>query len=75
MGDVIWVSGFRLKAAFGEFTPHVTLGHGKEPPAIEPFAFDATTVAACHLGRFCTCRRVLANWTLTGGGPDARTSA
>ena len=71
MGDVIWVSGFRLKAGFGEFAPHITLGHGKEPPVIEPFAFDATTVAACHLGRFCTCRRVLANWTLTGG-PDTR---
>lgn len=71
MGDVIWVSGYRLKASFGEFTPHITLGHGTVPPAVEPFAFDAATVAACHLGRFCTCRRVLANWQLAGGGPDS----
>src|SRR5688572_6240805 len=62
MGDVLWVASYHLKASFGAFTPHVTLGHGAEPPAIEPFAFDATTIAACHLGRFCTCRRVLRGW-------------
>jgi hypothetical protein len=62
--DVLWVGGFRLKAGGSAFTPHITLGHGPEVPAIEPFAFEATTVAACHLGRFCTCRRVLRAWTL-----------
>lgn len=75
VADVLWVSGFRLKASFGEFTPHITLGHGSRPPAVEPFAFDATTVAACHLGRFCTCRRVLASWTLTRNGPQPRPAA
>jgi 2'-5' RNA ligase len=64
MGDVLWVAGFRLKSSFGAFTPHITLGHGNEPPSVEPFEFDATTVAACHLGRFCTCRRVLRAWDL-----------
>ena len=67
VGDVLWVSGYRLKSSFGQFLPHITLGHGAQPPAIEPFAFAATTVAACHLGRFCTCRRVLRSWTLPGG--------
>jgi 2'-5' RNA ligase len=64
IGDVLWVTGYRLKASFGHFTPHITLGHGTEPPPIEPFTFDAATVAACHLGRFCSCRRVLRAWTL-----------
>ena len=64
VGDVLWVSSYRLKSSFGQFLPHITLGHGAQPPAIEPFAFEATTVAACHLGRFCTCRRVLRSWTL-----------
>ena len=27
--------------------------------------FVATEVALCHLGRFCTCCRVLTAWTLT----------
>jgi 2'-5' RNA ligase len=64
MGDVLWVASYRLKASFGHFTPHITLGHGTEPPAIEPFAFDATTIAAAHLGRFCTCQRILRSWHL-----------
>jgi 2'-5' RNA ligase len=64
VSDVLWVAGYRLQSSFADFTPHITLGHGTAPPAIEPFAFDATTVAACHLGRFCTCRRVLRNWSL-----------
>jgi 2'-5' RNA ligase len=62
--DVLWVAGYRLKSSFGSYTPHITLGHGEEPPWIEPFSFDATTAAVCHLGRFCTCRRVLRQWTL-----------
>ena len=64
MGDVVWVASYRLKASFGHFTPHITLGHGTQPPAIETFAFDAATIAAAHLGRFCTCRRVLRAWHL-----------
>lgn len=64
LADVLWVSGFRLKSSFGAYEPHITLGHGDEPPSIESFTFDATAVAACHLGRHCTCRRVLRDWTL-----------
>jgi 2'-5' RNA ligase len=65
IGDVLWVGSFRLESSFGAFTPHITLGHGKHPPTVEPFAFDATTIAACHLGRFCTCRSVLRSWDLS----------
>ena len=64
VGDVLWVTGYRLKSAFQDFTPHITLGHGEHAPIIEPFTFEATTVAACHLGRFCTCRRILREWEL-----------
>jgi 2'-5' RNA ligase len=65
--DVLWVAGYRLKSSFSAFTPHITLGHGDRQPAVEPFAFDATAIAACHLGRFCTCRRVLRAWNLGAG--------
>lgn len=64
--DVLWVTGYRLKSSFHHFEPHVTLGHGAEPPEVEPFTFQADTVAVCHLGRYCACRRVLRAWTLTG---------
>lgn len=64
VGDVLWVAGYRLKSSFGAYTPHITLGYAPDPPAIEPFGFTAQTVAACHLGRFCACRRILRSWTL-----------
>ena len=65
VGDVLWVTGYRLKSSFGAYNPHITLGYADQPPRIQPFSFTANTVAACHLGRFCTCRRVLRRWTLT----------
>jgi 2'-5' RNA ligase len=64
VGDVAWVTGYRLKSSLGSYNPHVTLGRATKPPVIAPFAFQATTVAACHLGRFCSCRRVLRSWEL-----------
>lgn len=66
--DVLWVSGYRLSSSFHHFTPHITLGHAAAAPTLEPFAFEADTVAMCHLGRFCTCRRVLRRWTLSASG-------
>jgi 2'-5' RNA ligase len=64
LADVAWVTSYRLQSSLGAFKPHVTLGHAAKPPAITPFEFQATTVAACHLGRFCSCRRVLRSWDL-----------
>ena len=64
VGDVRWVAGFRQQSSFRAFTPHITLGHGERAPEVEPFQFEAVTVAACHLGRFCTCRRILRAWDL-----------
>ena len=74
VGDVLWVTGYRLKSAFHAFTPHITLGHGDRVPEIEPFTFTADTVAACHLGRHCTCRRVLRTWELSADDVCSRTS-
>jgi len=62
LGDVEWVARFRRSSSYEAFTPHITLGHAATLPPIEPVTFDATTIAACHLGRFCTCRRVLRQW-------------
>ena len=62
--DVFYVSGYRLKSSSLSFEPHITLGHGGDAPAVEPFEFRATTVALCHLGKFCTCRHVFRKWTL-----------
>ena len=66
VADVLWVTGYRLGSSFGAFNPHITLGHGDQPPDIEPLTFVADTVGACHLGRYCSCRRVLRSWDLIG---------
>ena len=62
--DVRWVREFRRESSFARFTPHITLGHASEPPIVEPVDFVATTIAVCHLGRFCTCRRIIRAWEL-----------
>ena len=72
VGDLHWVAGFRQQASFGAYTPHITLGHGAHPPLIERMTFEATSIAACHLGRFCTCRKVLRAWELKQGDEKVR---
>jgi hypothetical protein len=67
VGDVAWVTAYRLKSSLGSYNPHVTLGYAPEPPQIAPFEFEAVTVAACHLGRFCACRKALRSWDLLAG--------
>ncbi|MBI4886374.1 MAG: 2'-5' RNA ligase family protein [Acidobacteria bacterium] len=75
--DAAWVRGYRVTAGGDAYAPHVTLGHATRPPTIQPFTFEATTVAACHLGRFCSCRRVLRRWELneprSHGDAESRT--
>ena len=63
-GDIAWVTGYRRTASLSAYTPHITLGHASKPPRVGPWTFEATIVAACHLGRFCTCRQVLRSWEL-----------
>ena len=63
-GDVQWVSSFRTKSSYSAFNPHITLGHCARTPHVEPREFLATRLAVCHLGRFCTCQLVLADWNL-----------
>jgi hypothetical protein len=64
MGDVLWVSSYRANASFAGFSPHITLGHAARAPVVERISFQASLVAACHLGRFCSCREILRSWTL-----------
>ena len=67
---VAWVARYRTDAAFASFRPHITLGHAEVAPDIEPIEFVATTVAACHLGHFGSCRSVLRRWRLGGEGEN-----
>jgi 2'-5' RNA ligase len=63
--DTEWVRRYRRSSSGGAFTPHITLGHSTQTtPPVEPVTFEAATIAACQLGRFCSCGRVLRRWTL-----------
>ena len=62
--DVRWVTRFRQDSAFDRFDPHITIGIGSTPAALAPWHLRANVVALCRLGRFCTCRDRLADWTL-----------
>ena len=64
MGDVLTVSTYRVNSSFAGFSPHITLGHASSPPSVDRMVFQASIVAACHLGRFCSCREILRSWTL-----------
>ena len=67
--DVEWVRQIRTQAAHGRFKPHVTVGRRRAPrdsircPPPMPRARRSASS-----GRFCTCRRVLAEWNLTDHG-------
>jgi len=65
--DIAWVNGFRTQSAYDHFRPHITVGHGDVPERVPPFHFHAARLAACHLGRFCTCRVILREWRLSDG--------
>ncbi len=66
--DLEWVTRFREHASHADFDPHITLGVGAAPGADATLDAVADRVALCHLGRYCTCRRALAEWTLTPRG-------
>jgi len=54
-----WISSFREKSSYENFSPHITIGYGKiENPAFS-MDFTALKLALCHLGNHCTCREIL----------------
>jgi len=66
--DIEWVAMFREQASLERFDPHITIGVGAIAAHVDTTSFAAAELALCHLGRFCTCRRVLSAWTLTAPG-------
>ncbi|MBI4465437.1 MAG: 2'-5' RNA ligase family protein [Acidobacteria bacterium] len=62
--DVEWVSQYRARGSYANFTPHITLGIGTAPELGDPFEFVADRVGLFQLGRFCTCRVRLKEWKI-----------
>ena len=54
------MDGFEL------FNPHITLGVGETKSINERVNFTAKRLAICHLGNWCTCRKILFETELRG---------
>lgn len=51
-----WVDGF---GSNGEYSPHISLGIGRIKEFSSTTKFHAAEIALCHLGTYCTCRKIL----------------
>lgn len=54
-----WIRNYAKKSSFENFKPHITLGFGELKDIETPINFTASTIAICHLGNYCTCRKIL----------------
>ncbi|MBU4369808.1 2'-5' RNA ligase family protein [Patescibacteria group bacterium] len=56
---LFWINNYREKFSFENFHPHITLGISKLSDKELNINFVASKVAICHLGNYCTCRKIL----------------
>jgi len=54
-----FIHKFPTRGSFENYTPHITIGYRSTCLEIPQFKFRADTLALCHLGDLCTCRKVL----------------
>jgi hypothetical protein len=54
-----WINHFIPHYCFENYWPHITLGFGEPPEHFQPFSFQASRLAICHLGNHCMCRKIL----------------
>ena len=61
-----WINNFVEQSCAENFWPHITIGYLKDNGIsdIEPISFRASRIAICHLGSYCTCRRILTEVSL-----------
>jgi 2'-5' RNA ligase len=57
---LLWIKNYPDKSTFGNFFPHITVGYGQLDEFSFTAEFIASKLALCHLGNYCTCRKVLA---------------
>ena len=58
-----WIKKYSGKSSFENFSPHITVGIGETDTIQTPKTFTASRIALCHLGNYCTCRKVFAEVT------------
>lgn len=53
-----WVRDFKEESSYENFLPHISVGFGNLD-LDQKTKFEASKIAICHLGKFCTCRDIL----------------
>ncbi len=53
-----WINNYK-NTSFEKFYPHITLGISKVEDKEVKIEFTASKLAVCHLGNYCTCRKVI----------------
>jgi 2'-5' RNA ligase len=54
-----WIANYPDKASYSNFSPHITIGYGDLQDIELPQDFAVSSLAICHLGDHCTCRKIL----------------
>lgn len=56
---LFWVKNYLKNSSFEKYFPHITIGFGETDKVDLPIIFTASKLALCHLGNYCTCRKIL----------------
>ena len=56
---LFWINNYKDKFCFQNFYPHITLGTSKLKGEELNIDFTASKLIVCHLGNYCTCRKIL----------------
>ena len=56
---LFWINNYKEKSSFENFHPHITLGISKLKSEELNINFTTSKLAICHLGNYCTCRKIL----------------
>ncbi len=56
---LFWINNYKENSGFKNFHPHITLGISKIDGKELNIKFIASKLAICHLGNYCTCRKIL----------------
>ena len=58
--SIYWVQNyFKHHQSVDDYRPHITLGEGILKNLPNQIRFNASTLTLCHLGTYCTCRKIL----------------
>ncbi len=58
--SIYWVEHYREHhESRDSFRPHITLGEGVIEKLERPITYSGSHLVVCHLGTYCTCRKVL----------------